>query len=109
MFRWTDPDKGPVAKLEISRPGGDRGGAGDRRNRGADGAGAREIEAAGVTGRKFGNVTLLRSIARDTAQSCVLPGVSQAGRRSQPPDVRLVRLGQQLAGTALRESFRRIG
>jgi hypothetical protein len=63
--------------------------------------GAREIEAAGVIDGKFGNVTLLRPMGRDYLT--VLPAASQAGRRSQSPDVRLDLPGQQLAGTALRE------
>ena len=62
--------------------------------------GAREIEAAGVIDGKFGNVMLLRPIGRDTSQSCL---ALLRGRRSQSLDVRLDLLGQELAGTALRE------
>jgi len=56
--------------------------------------------AAGVIDSKFGNVTLLRPIGRDTSQSC--PAFLR-GRRSQSLDVRLDLPGQELAGTALRE------
>jgi hypothetical protein len=84
VFRWTDPDKKPVAELVIYRPGGEEAGPAiaDIAARMVPDS-AREIEAAGVIDSKFGIVTLLRPIGRDTAQSCLgfLKRVDDAGFR----------------------------
>jgi hypothetical protein len=76
VFRWPHPDQKPVAGLEISRPCGEEAEP-------ATPDGAREIEAAGVIDGKFGNVTLLRPIGRDTSQSCLplLKRVDEASLR----------------------------
>lgn len=84
MFRWTHPDKKPIAGIEISRPCGEEAepAIAEIAARMAPDA-AREIEAAGVIDSKFGNVTLLRPIAWDTARSCLafLKRVDGAGPR----------------------------
>jgi hypothetical protein len=75
VFRWTAPDKKPIAELELYRPGGELNQSGpaiaDIAARMEPG-GMRELEAAGVIDSKFGTVTLLRLVGgADTARSCL--------------------------------------
>ena len=63
VFRWSGPDKQPIAELEIYRPGGELNRSGPAIAEIAarmDPGGLRELEAAGLIDSKFGPVTLLR-------------------------------------------------
>ena len=75
LFRWSGPDKKPVAELEIYRPGGELNQSGPAIAEIAarmDSEGMRELEAAGIIDSKFGTVTLLRLVGgADTARSCL--------------------------------------
>jgi hypothetical protein len=79
ILRWQEGANKPVAELEIYRPGGEQDGtspAADSPK--ADltaripGAGAAELEAAGIVESKFGTVALVRrSDAREEAGGCL--------------------------------------
>lgn len=79
IFHWGPPGERPVAELEIYRPGDEFVLSGpptaDLAARLAQQAvpeSQTELEAAGVIGSKFGNLTLLRLPGRvDTARSCL--------------------------------------
>jgi hypothetical protein len=75
LFRWTAPDKKPIAELELYRPGGERNQSGPAIAEIAarmEPGGMRELEAAGVIDSKFGTVTLLRLVGgADNARSCL--------------------------------------
>lgn len=88
ILRWTDNDEKPVAELEIYRQGAEFDpqipAAADLAAR-MMGAGASELEPAGVVDSKFGVVTLLRRAADgDGARSCL--GFI---RRFEAPDVQI--------------------
>jgi hypothetical protein len=75
VFRWTAPDKKPIAELELYRPGSELNQSGPGIAEIAarmEPGGMRELEAAGVIDSKFGAVTLLRLVGGvDTARSCL--------------------------------------
>jgi hypothetical protein len=75
VFRWGDPGVWPVAELEIYRPGAESSQSAPVMAEIAARMvpeGGRELEAAGVIGSKFGNVTLLRLAgSTDGARSCL--------------------------------------
>jgi hypothetical protein len=75
LFRWSGPDKKPVAELEIYRPGGELNQSGPAIAEIAtrmDSDGMRELETAGIIDSKFGMVTLLRLVGGvDTPRSCL--------------------------------------
>lgn len=74
VFRWSDQAEGPVAELEIYRPGGelDRSPApmADIAAR-LDPDGTNELETAGIIESKFGPVTLLRQSGGVSTQTCL--------------------------------------
>jgi hypothetical protein len=68
ILRWQAATNGPIAELEIYRPGSEHDGssAGTELATRIPNAGAAELEAAGIVESKFGTVALLRrSDARD--------------------------------------------
>jgi len=74
ILRWGPQGPGPVAEIEIYRPGGQSSPSGPAAELAAriDPDGLHELETAGIIDSKFGAVTLLRVLGgTDRAQSCL--------------------------------------
>jgi hypothetical protein len=74
ILRWAPRGQGPVAEIEIYRPGGESSPSGPAAELAAriDPNGLHELEPAGIMDSKFGAVTLLRVAGgTDRARSCL--------------------------------------
>ena len=74
ILRWGPQGRGPMAEIEIYRPGGESNPSGPVAELAAriDPDGLRELETAGIIDSKFGAVTLLRVLGgTDRARSCL--------------------------------------
>jgi hypothetical protein len=74
ILRWGPQGRGPVAEIEIYRPGGESSRSGPVAELAAriDPDGLHELETAGIIDSQFGAVTLLRVLGgTDRARSCL--------------------------------------
>ncbi|HZE52189.1 MAG TPA: hypothetical protein VE111_02810, partial [Bradyrhizobium sp.] len=74
ILRWGPQGRGPVAEIEIYRPGGESSRSGPVAELAAriDPDSLHELETAGIIDSKFGAVTLLRVLGgADRARSCL--------------------------------------